>query len=218
MGAVKAGIRKREPSRQQSLVPSGGGNSGDKKADKREEEMEVLKENVVMLTRANEVLNRKIAELVAALDMSNKEVMALKMGLLGRPTPTQQLAEERQCEQRQQQPQHQQAERAQTSSPAALQDMREETVADETTAALVGQAPKRRVTESLKERRINERLSRIEEQHNATINAFNERFANIDTTLQQIMAALQASKGHVPSQHHHPPQAWIEQQQHQLQQ
>ncbi|KAL1446672.1 hypothetical protein MTO96_028786 [Rhipicephalus appendiculatus] len=41
--AVKAGIRKREPSRQQSLVPSGGGNSGDKKADKRDEEMELLK-------------------------------------------------------------------------------------------------------------------------------------------------------------------------------
>ncbi|KAL1446673.1 hypothetical protein MTO96_028787 [Rhipicephalus appendiculatus] len=150
--------------------------------------------------------------------MSNKEVMALKMGLPGRPTPTQQLAEERQCEQRQQQPQHQQAERAQTSAPAALQAMREETVADETTAAAVGPAPKRRVTESLKERRINERLNRIEEQHNATINAFNERFANIDSALQQIMAALQASGGQVPSQQHHPPQAWIEQQQHQLQQ
>ncbi|KAL1445243.1 hypothetical protein MTO96_045131 [Rhipicephalus appendiculatus] len=78
--AVKAGIRKREPSLQQSLVPSGGSNSGDKKTDKRDEEMELLKKNVVMLTRANEVLKRKIAELVAALDMSNKEVMALKMG------------------------------------------------------------------------------------------------------------------------------------------
>ncbi|KAH6920666.1 hypothetical protein HPB50_028344 [Hyalomma asiaticum] len=134
---------------------------------------------------ANEVLNRKVAELVAALDKSNKEVMALKIGLPGRPTPTQQLAEERQCERRQQQPPHQQAERAQTPAPATLQTME-----DETTTAAAGPAPKRRATESLKEQRINERLNRMEEQHNATINAFNERFANIDSALQQIMAAL----------------------------
>ncbi|KAH9375192.1 hypothetical protein HPB48_021938 [Haemaphysalis longicornis] len=89
--ATKAGIRKRGPSLQQSPGPSGGGNSGDKKGDKRDEEMELLKKNVVMLTRANELLNRKVAELVAALDKSNKEVMALKLGLPGRPTPTQQL-------------------------------------------------------------------------------------------------------------------------------
>ncbi|KAL1430360.1 hypothetical protein MTO96_015068 [Rhipicephalus appendiculatus] len=78
--AVKAGIRKREPSLQQSLVPSGGSNSGDKKTDKRDEEMELLKKNVVMLTRANEVLKRKIAELVAALDMSNKENTGHELG------------------------------------------------------------------------------------------------------------------------------------------
>ncbi|KAH6944215.1 hypothetical protein HPB50_002345 [Hyalomma asiaticum] len=178
--------------------------------------MKLLKENVIMLTRANEVLNRKVAELVAALDKSNKEVMALKIGLPGRLMPTQQLAEERQCERRQQQLPHQQAERAQTPAPAALQTMAEETVEDETTTAAAGPAPKRRATESLKERRINERLNRMEEQHNATINASNGRFANIDST-QQIMAALQAPGGQIPSQQHHPPQAWIEQQQHQLQ-
>ncbi|KAH7986603.1 hypothetical protein HPB52_024848 [Rhipicephalus sanguineus] len=161
--AAKTGIMKRKPSRQQSPVPSGRGNSGDKKADKRDEEMELLKENVVILTRANEVLNRKIAELMAALDKSNKEVIALKMGLPGRPTPTQQLAEERQCERRQQQPPHQQAERAQTPAPAVLQSMREETVEEETTtaAAAAGPAFKRRLTESLKKRRINERLNRM---------------------------------------------------------
>ncbi|KAL3204120.1 hypothetical protein MRX96_001101 [Rhipicephalus microplus] len=82
----------------------------------------------------------------------------------------------------------------------------------------MGPAPKRRVTESLKERRINERLKRIEEQHNATINEFNERFANIDSELQQIMVALQVSGGQVPSQQHNPSHARIEQQQHQLQQ
>lgn len=214
----KAGTKKREPARQQSPGPSDGGNcSGDKKGDKRDEEMKLLKENVIMLTRANEVLNRKVAELVAALDKSNKEVMALKIGLPGRPTPTQQLAEERQCERRQQQPPHQQVERAPTPAPAALHTMEEETVEDETTTAAAGPAPKKRATESLKERRINERLNRMEEQHNATINAFNERFANIDSALQQIMAALQAPGGQIPSQQHHPPQSWIEQQQHQLQ-
>ncbi|KAH6927142.1 hypothetical protein HPB50_000003 [Hyalomma asiaticum] len=137
-----------------------------------------------MLTRANKELNREVAELVAGLHKSNKEVMALKMGLLGRPTPTQQLAKERQCERRQQQLPHQQAERAQTPVPAALQTMEEETVEDETTA-VAGPVSMRRATESLKERRINERLNRMEEQHNATTNAFDEHSANIDSALQQ---------------------------------
>ncbi|KAL3220605.1 hypothetical protein MRX96_050341 [Rhipicephalus microplus] len=79
--AVKGGIRRKEPSWQHSLVPSSVGNSRYKKADKRDEEMELLKETVVMLTRANEVLNGKIAKLIAALDTSNTEEMAIKMNL-----------------------------------------------------------------------------------------------------------------------------------------
>ncbi|KAL3199528.1 hypothetical protein MRX96_013852 [Rhipicephalus microplus] len=54
---------------------------------------------------------------------------------------------------------------------------------------------KRRVTERLKERKINERLDRMGEHNSATINAFNERFANFDRALRQVMAALQASGG-----------------------
>ncbi|KAH8024384.1 hypothetical protein HPB51_022868 [Rhipicephalus microplus] len=122
---------------------------------------------------------------IAALDTSNKEVMALKMDLPGRPMPTQQLAEERQCEQRPQQPQHQQAERAQTGRIRGRRLWQTRRRRLQWDRCSKGGSPK-----SLKERKMYERLNRIEGQHNATINAFNERFANIGSALQQIMVVL----------------------------